>query len=289
MNERFLIVNADDYGLTHSVNAAVEELFSLGAITSSTVLAPASLAKEACSGAARNGYPVGVHWTLHSEWAEEPWAQLAGEGAASLSKDGFLRSDAMETARLSKPKDVTRELIAQIEFMKKSGRMPDHADSHGGTLYGANGRLFFLNAFRVCRQYRLPFRFPKRLDFIARQTGGSPNRILRTAHRVITLAAAFYGVELLDDLITNPYPAEKIASYDALRAYYEEQLQDSKAGITEVFLHPSKPDEALQKRTPQWQKRLWEYRYLSGGDFIRFIEKEGFKLASWDILAKRMQ
>lgn len=288
MNERFLIVNADDYGLAHSVNAAVEELFSLGAITSSTVLAPARLVKEACANAARNGYPVGVHWTLHAEWAEERWEPIAKEGIASLSKDGFLRSDIKEMARLSKSKDVTRELIAQTEFMKQNGRMPDHADSHGGTLYGANGRLFFLNAFRVCRQYRLPFRFPKRFDFIARQTGGSANRMLRAAHRAITVASAFYGVELLDDLITNPYPAEKIASYKSLRAYYEEQLRSVKAGVTEAFFHPSIPDEALQKRTTQWQKRLWEYRYLAGGDFLRFIEKEGFKLVSWDILARRM-
>ena len=55
----------------------------------------------------------------------------------------------------------------------------------------------------------------------------------------------------------------------------------AQAGITEVFLHPALPDEALLKRTPEWQKRVWEYEYLRSGRLNRFAEKEGFRLVSW--------
>ena len=41
MNERYLIINADDFGLCESMNQAVQELFRLGAITSSSILSPA--------------------------------------------------------------------------------------------------------------------------------------------------------------------------------------------------------------------------------------------------------
>lgn len=288
MNERFLIVNADDYGLTQSVNDAVEELFGLNAITSSTVLSPARLAGAACLKAAEKNYPVGVHWTLHAEWTEEPWRAGAGGAVPSLLNEGHLLSDAKEMARCAKSNDVTHELFAQVEAMKAFGRMPDHADSHGGTLYGVNGRLFFINAFRACKKYNLPFRFPKRFGFISRQMGGSQNKLLQAAHRAIVGAAALYGVALLDDLVTNPDPIEKIPSYEALCAYYEKTLQQTEAGVIEVFLHPAKPDEALFRRTPQWQKRLWEYRYLAEGDFLRFVQKEGFRLVSWNVLKKRV-
>lgn len=287
MNERLLIVNADDYGLTKSVNEAVDELFMRKAITSATILAPARFVEEACARAVEKKYPVGVHFTLHREWEGEVWQSAAGENAGMLAPNGILQYDAKEASRNAKPIDVTRELSAQIERLKSLGCIIDHADSHGGTLYGINGRMFFINAFRVCKKYGLPFRFPKTFGFIERQTDGGKNTLLRAAHRIIVGFAALYGIPLLDDLITNPYPIEKIPSYEALCAYYERELSKVKAGVTEVFMHPSKPDEALDALTPQWQKRIWEYRYLAEGDFLRFVQKEGFRLVSWDALRRR--
>ena len=70
MNERYLIINADDFGLCESMNQAVQELFRLGAITSSSILSPAPRAAKASALAAQQKLPAGVHWTLFSEWTE---------------------------------------------------------------------------------------------------------------------------------------------------------------------------------------------------------------------------
>lgn len=280
MNARYLIVNADDFGLTRCVNEAVAELFGLGAITSSTILAPAKLAAGACETAAQRGYPVGVHWTLHAEWADEPWESSAGASVPSLAPGGLLLPDAREIAKRAKPADVTRELEAQYGFLQINGCAPDHADSHGGTLYGINGRLFFFNAFQVCKKYRLPFRFAKSPAFIARQAGRKVSKPLLAAHRAIVLTAAAMGVPLLDELVTHPLPVEKIGGYEGLCGYYERELAKSGPGVTEVFLHPSVPDSALLARA-QWQKRVWEYEYLRSGRLNRFAQREGFTLVSW--------
>ena len=40
MNERVLIVNADDFGMTEAGDEAILGLFQAGRITSSTILAP---------------------------------------------------------------------------------------------------------------------------------------------------------------------------------------------------------------------------------------------------------
>lgn len=282
MNERFLIVNADDFGLTRAGDEAILRLFAAGRITSATILAPARGAADACAAAKERKLPVGVHWTLHAEWAEERWLPCAGAQAVpSLCEDGAMIPDAARVGKLAAGADVTRELIAQHAFLTARGVTPDHADSHGGTLYGVNGRLFFLNAYRVCRKYRLPFRFPRRSDFLRRQFGREPGGALKAAHGLISRLAGVYGVPLLDDFITNPYPAAKIGGVSALAAYYERELASAGAGITEVFLHPSMPDEAQRRRTPEWQKREWEYEYLSSDAFAAFLEREGFRLCSW--------
>ena len=282
MNARYLIVNADDFGLTRSGDEAILRLFEAGRITSATILAPAGQADEACALAKERSLPVGVHWTLHAEWPEERWFPCADAArVSSLCKEGALLSDAARMSKQATSADVSRELAAQIAFLADRDARPDHADSHGGTLYGINGRLFFLNAFRLCSRYKLPFRFPRRAAFLRRQFGREPNAALRAAHRAIVAAAGAYGVRLIDDFITNPYPVANIGGLSALRAYYERELAGAKAGITEIFLHPALPDEALLKRTPEWQKRVWEYEHLSSDAWVSFLEREGFVLCSW--------
>jgi len=282
MNARCLIVNADDFGLTRAGDEAILRLFEAGRITSTTILAPAARAEVACAAAKERGLPAGVHWTLHAEWEEERWPPSAGAAAVpSLCEEGALMCDAGRMARRARSGDVSRELEAQISFLSSRGVVPDHADSHGGTLYGINGRLFFLNAFRLCRRHDLPFRFPRREEFLRRQLGREPGALLRAAHRAIVASADRHGVKLIDDFITNPYPAAKIGGFSALAAYYERELASAGDGITELFLHPSLPDEALRRRTGEWQKRVWEYDYLSGDAFASLVEREGFTLCSW--------
>ena len=282
MNARYLIINADDFGLTCAGDRAIRQLFAGKRITSTTILAPARFAADACAAAKEDSLPVGVHWTLHAEWAEERWQPCAGaDRVPSLCEDGALLPDAKRMGQQAKNGDVTRELEAQLAFFGEHGVAPDHADSHGGTLYGINGRLFFLNAFRLCKKARLPFRFPRRAAFLTRQFGHEPSALLIGAHRAIVATADAYGVRLIDDFITNPYPVAKIGGVSALASYYERELSQAQAGITEVFLHPSIPDDALLARTPEWQKRVWEYEYLSSDAFLNFVEREGFQLCSW--------
>ena len=143
---------------------------------------------------------------------------------SSLTVNGLLPADGGAAAKRAVSGDVTRELEAQYRFMMDAGCMPDHADSHGGNLYGINGRLFFLNAFRLCQKYRLPFRFARSPAFLERQFGGKVSPALKAAHAAVCFLADRMKVSLPDDFITHPLPVEKIRDYEALCSYYEEQL-----------------------------------------------------------------
>lgn len=282
MNERYLIVNADDFGMTLPENEAIVKLFEEKRITSTTILAPAARAEEACVLAKERRLPVGVHWTIHAEWADQEWKPCAGaDQVPSLCEKGTMIPSPARASKRAKSAEVTRELEAQYAFLTENGLQPDHADSHGGTLYGINGRLFFFNAFRLCKRYDLPFRFPRRNDFLRRQFGHAPERLISAAHRIIVAAADGHGVRLIDDFITNPYPVSKIDGYSALADFYNREIASAKAGVTEVFLHPSLPDDALLEKTPEWQKRLWEYEYLTSDAFWSLLEHEGFILTNW--------
>ncbi|MFL5832844.1 MAG: carbohydrate deacetylase [Solirubrobacterales bacterium] len=113
--ERFLIVNADDLGLSEAVNAGVFAAHRDGIVTSATLMVRQSAAPAAAEGARDHpGLGVGLHVDL-GQWDYEngEWIQ------AYLHCDPDDR-DAVEA-----------ECRAQVErFRALVGRDPDHLDSH---------------------------------------------------------------------------------------------------------------------------------------------------------------
>ena len=278
MAERLLIINADDFGISESSNAAITELFEGEKITSAGILAPAPFAGEAAAISGRRNYSVGVHWTLTSEWSQWPWKPCGD--APTLLKDGFLAAD-KNILKQAKSRDVTKELEAQYLHLLDLGCRPDHADSHAGTLYGINGRLFFLNAYTLCRKYNLPFRFATEDSFLVRQFGENVSLVPKLASGAIGGIGKLRGVDLLGDFCSDPRPAEKIGGLWDLKAWYEAQLSTLQGRVCEVFMHPCLPDGELLSRSPQWQKRVWEYEYLKSGDLILAAREAGFRVVSW--------
>ena len=247
-------------------------------IGSAGILAPAPFAGEAAAVSGQRGYSIGVHWTLTSEWAAWPWAPCGD--CPTLLEEGVLTAD-KQKVKQAKSRYITLELEAQYLRLLDMGCVPDHADSHAGTLYGTNGRLFFLNAYALCKKYGLPFRFAKQDSFLTRQFGKDPGALLRTASKAISGIGSLYRVSLLDDFYSDPRPVEKIGSRSELKAYYEAQLSTLKGDICEVFMHPCLPDQELLARSPQWEKRIWEYEYLKSGDLLLAARQAGFKVVSW--------
>lgn len=67
--KRYVILNADDFGICHSQNLAIMELFGCGGISSSTIMAHCPGAGEAAAFArAKAQYAVGVHLTTTDRW-----------------------------------------------------------------------------------------------------------------------------------------------------------------------------------------------------------------------------
>ena len=111
---KYLLVNADDFGMCRAANEAVFDLFRRGCLKSSTVMIPCPAAEEAARFAAENPqYAIGVHLTTTSEWDTYKWGPLTG--AKSLKEEtGFMThhaADAESRADLKELNTLTQSTI----------------------------------------------------------------------------------------------------------------------------------------------------------------------------------
>lgn len=275
--KKYLIINADDFGYNDKQNAAISELLSKGLITSTSVMAVAPEAEQ-CVSLDGNKYSVGVHLTINSDDALFPWKSLTE--CASLGGKNGLPANGKELTFGAKRKDVRRELEAQYRFLTDKGAAVDHADNHCGTLYGINGRRFYLDAFDFCAEHDLPFRFPKTSGFAERQLGMKlPSAALKIIDAIVHQGKK-RNVDMLDDLVSNPWSIDRIGSYDALRSYYLEAVDSCIDGITEMFLHPALP---IDEKISPWTKRVYEYELLKSGDLLQRAHEKNIEIVSWKI------
>ncbi|MDD6022127.1 MAG: ChbG/HpnK family deacetylase [Oscillospiraceae bacterium] len=274
---KYLIINADDFGYNQQQNSAITELLEKGLITSTSLLAVAPEAKAAAEYSKEKCVDVGVHLTINSDDKIRKWQSLS----QASSFEGGLPSDHKDLIFKTKRKDVREELENQYRFITDNGGTVDHADNHCGTLYGINGRRFFVDAFDFCAEHKLPYRFPKTSGFIERQIGRNVPGILKKYQQMIVRSGEKRGVKMLDDLVSNPWPMKRIGDYDTLEKYYLDAVDNCIDGVTEIFMHPALP---LAGDQGEWQKRVFEYQILKSGCLLERAKQKGITVVSWSFL-----
>lgn len=273
---KYLIINADDFGYNDEQNSAISELLQDGLITSTSVLAVCDKGKDAVDFARENAVDVGVHLTINSDNAAEKWHSVSN--AKSFS--GGLPSEQKDLIFHTTRRDVRQELEAQYSFIIKGGAKVDHADNHCATLYGINGRRFYIDAFDFCAEHNLPFRFPKTSGFLERQLGRKIPNVLKSYQQMIVRAGEKCGVKMLDDLVSNPWAIERIKDRNTLEKYYLDAIDNCIDGVTEIFLHPALP---IGENQGEWQKRVFEYEILKSGCLLERARQKGVEVVSWKI------
>ena len=201
---KYLILNADDFGYDAETNEAVETLLRGGCITSVSLLAPAPAAADAAEKAKRLGVKVGAHLCLTSDGREEEWRCVSRGNRIGET----LPYDVKRLTFGATRRDVRAELDAQFDRIKATGCEIDHADAHSGALYGLAGRRFYLDAFDLSAAHGLPFRFPKTPGFFVREVGAKAAPAVGALHKAILRQAEKRGVLLPDDVKSDPRKAE---------------------------------------------------------------------------------
>lgn len=292
--DKYLIINADDFGMCRAGNLAVFDLLKSGGITSSTIMAPCGWAPEACKFAKENPqFAIGVHLTLTSEWSNYRWAPVSASNTDSLrDEDGYMFKESDEVEKNVDIDEVESEIRAQIERLKKLGLTPSHLDNHMGSLYGIEtGRFELLNlVLDIAGEYGLPFRFPG--TFTDDQLNNTmldikiDKNIIMGLFDKITAYAKSRGVITPDYLIPGEWTGPQKDSYDNYREYIYELYKTFPEGVTETYIHPALECDELKGTSSVWERRVWEYKLFSDPKTKQHIESCGIKLINYRDLAE---
>jgi hopanoid biosynthesis associated protein HpnK len=159
---RRLIINADDFGLTHGVNRAVSDLHCAGVLTSTTLMACAGATDAAIDLALSiPSLGVGCHVVLVDGEPVLPTREIPSlvdpkTGSFRITLGAFLLR--LLTGRI-KPAEIEAEARAQIESLQRRGVRITHIDAHKHTHMFPSVLRPVLRAARACgiRAVRNPF------------------------------------------------------------------------------------------------------------------------------------
>ena len=165
-NARLLVIHADDFGMSHSVNRAIEEALEKHWVTSASILVPCPWFPEAARWPkAHPDADLGIHLALNSEWTTLRWGPVSAQpkGSSLLDADGYLPLTTDYVASHARISDVETETHAQVDKAKAAGvnkpRQMESAPTHetrkyvlliGSSFYGLDFRCWPLAILLSC-------------------------------------------------------------------------------------------------------------------------------------------
>ena len=286
---KYLIVNADDYGLCASANEAVEELFDAGRLHSSTVMMTCRAAEPAVRFAIDHPqYAVGVHLTLTSEWPRYRWKPLT-DGKTLVDPEGYMWPSSKEVEKHADMREIESEIRAQVDRAHSLGMHPSHLDNHMGSLYGhKTGRFSLLKTtLRVCGDYGYAFRMFRATDprLCPR---GVPYAVFRCLPLLSRKWSGRYGVILPDYLIFPDWTSDLKRSYEHYRETILHIWTNIPDGISETFVHPCVESDEIKEFIGAWRNRVWEYQLMRDPATHLYLADHGVQMISFrDLVAMR--
>lgn len=288
---KYLIVNADDFGLCKSANDAVIDLFEKGRLFSSTIMMPAPGAEQAVKFAVENPqYAVGIHLTLTSEW-QKPyrWGTLT-DSPSLIDEEGFMWRESDLVEKNAKSEEIEREVRAQIDKAHSMGMKPSHIDNHMGSLYGHyTGRLSLSSlTFKIMGDYGYAYRYyTKTAKSLA--PAGVPYPIFAATTILTKHWSKKYKVITPDYLLFPDWGVMEKKGADTIEKYKKEILEiwtNIPEGVTETFIHPAFDTEEMKQITSTWYHRWCEYNLMNDEETHEILASKGVKLISYRELIK---
>jgi hopanoid biosynthesis associated protein HpnK len=262
-----LITVADDFGLTESVNEAVEQSATRGILTSASLMVGAPAFDDAVARAKRC---PNLHVGLHLVVIEGPAVLPPDKIPDLVDASGQFPSAQLSLGinyffRPGIRRQLAAEIRAQFEKFATSGLKLDHANAHKhmhlhptiGRLMIEIGREFGLRAIRIPAEPAAP---SKTL----------PNRLLRQWCGILRRQAGRAG------MITNDHVLGLSKTGHMTHATVQKLLAAMPEGLTEMYFHPAtRRDHVLQRLMPEYE-HVAEFEAL-----LRSIVPAGIELVTY--------
>ncbi len=261
---RFLILNADDMGMSTGITDGIVRAYEEGLATDISMIQTMPDSARAARIAREKGLNVGVHIDLTCQ--KDVGRPLLGDEVPSLTDEQglFLSSERFMERMLSGKIDLgeaEREIRRQVDQAVEWGLDLTHIDSNEGVHNYYPEILKIVLA--VARERDLPIRWPSPVHLDWLRADG----ILTTDD----LNYTFYGV-----------------SPEAKKRRFLQILDGLRPGITEFIFHPAVGDAETRSLTA-WEKREAEMRLLTDPEVAAEIRERGIQLLSFREIRDRQR
>jgi len=248
---KFLIVTAEDYGLSPSVNRGILDSVRFGIVRNVSVLANLVTDEALAQLKELSAASVGLHFTLTAGAPLNPPDRVR----SLVNADGVFYPRWERLEGRADPAHIALELNTQYERLKRAGFKICHLNSH----HHIHIQPEVLDVFiPFARRHRLPVR-----------ASIPPLREVLNAAKIPT--TQHYSGDFFD---------EPNITVDGLTRI----LRDLPYGFTELACHPGLPDPELLKYSSYTYQRGVELATLTNSEIQSLLEKEGIILTSFCLL-----
>ena len=288
MNEKIVIVNADDFGMSTSITDAILVAHRYGFLTSTSLMANMPAADYAVRQAARTpNLGIGIHLNI----CEGKPILPASDVRSLVDPNGNFHRPPVMIRKLWRWQVAADELVAefraQIRWMKIRGLDPTHADSHHHMhIYPAAVRPFLrtmkAEGIRCARTSRFSS-WPK--SHSSRPRIGNPyggfvvRRIAAQVYRIVLQATLLNGLTSPDSRIS--FLERDRSDPDVLSGRWSATFEKLPPGTYELSCHPGLFDPAFSCTDRIHAEREAELHCLTDHTLRRVLEKNGIRLISY--------
>ena len=260
---RLLIINGDDFGMCHSVNAAIMGALQGGIVRSTTLMVTCPWALHAMHFLADHPeISFGVHLTAISDWADYRWGPVTPRESVPtlINEEGFFYNFERMPEFLAQVclGELEMEFRAQIEAVLTAGLQPTHLDWHCLRIGGRED--IFEVMLGLAREYGLALRVyqPSWIEKV--QSQGLPSN----------------DHDFLDSYMLDP--VTKADEYEAL-------LRNLPPGLSEWAVHPGLDyPELLAIESDDNHIRQTDFDFLTSQRAKDIVEEEGIILLDYRAL-----
>ena len=262
---RLLIVNADDFGMCHAINAGILRAFQEGIVSSTSLMMPCPWAPHAAQLLRDHpALPCAVHLTIVRDFDGYRWGPLASRGSVPslIDETGFFyRNDRIpELLAQAALSEVETEFRAQIDAALAAGLHPTHLDWHC-LCDGGRADIFDLT-LRLAQEYGLA---------------------LRIHERPLAARCRHAGIPTNDHDVLDSYSLDTRDK----SARYAQLLRALPVGLNEWAVHPSLGDAEAQAMEPGgWGVRKADFNFLISPEARAIIAEEGIVLVDYRALQR---
>jgi len=251
---KYVIINADDYGLSEGVNRGIVECFRAGVVTNAGFIVNTDASAHGAQLAKESGLPLGLHLNLFSS-SHPKGHELFGPSARlreilrQREEEGREDVDVREEEIPIILEEVDRQIAAFVDLV---GRRPNHLSYHFGLHFVP--RLFDALVSHASK-LRIPFRLGRQYDRGDRELPfcRHPDRWIDDFHGVgLTAQHLFACLERVGE------------------------------GVNEISVHPGYQTDGFSD--PYGTERENELRILLSSDVRERLRRGDFILTDYSIL-----